>query len=1054
MRFSSFSILIIFVLLAGIGLTMLPRLNLQLLPSRTYASLTVSTMLPDAPPMIIEELVTSPLEGALARLGGIAQMQSISGHGSSQIMISLDQWTDPAAFRFETAAILRQWYPNLPASATYPTVRLNQSLEDGREGPLLSYSLHGPATLEDIARFAEREIPANFSDIRGIRRIDIQSPPEKQWVIAFEHAKWQQFDLQMQEVQQQLSVLLTSQGIGVVQQDDHAISLHLGAGDRQPDGLLELPLTGRDGQIFFVGDVATVQLERPAPHSFYRINGQEQVHVDFYADGRVNTILLAQDIQERMQEGSWLPVDYGYTLQYDQTKYMKEELDKIYLRTFLSVGLLLLFVILITRQVRYLLIVIFSLVANVLLAFSLYVAFDLDIHLYSLAGVTISLGLIVDNIIVVVEDLRHTGRNRIFAAILASTATALVALSVIFLLDEHTRVNLFDFALVIILNLLLSLPIAYYLIPAILTLYPVTIHNNATMFRRRRFLVRFSDFYQRQLNFMLKYRRFFILIFVLILGIPIFLLPNRLDEESQPFGMPYFTHGYNATIGSTIYQNKIKGPMSRWMGGIWYEYWKKQTLNASIPVEDADQETRLQVGVSMPIGSTIFQMDAVVRDFEVFIGERGQDISIFSSRVSSGVEASIQVVFQKKHDALAPFQLKRALEQKAVHAGAADFDIHGVGQGFSNALNLNDFDSSIGLKGFNYPQLEQIAERIRDSLLANFRVQDVFVSPDPHWVRRSSFEHVIELHDRQQLALLGIYPSHIAKVVESWGGYEFPVARTEDNETVMIRIADRVPPPLWVVSHTPLPLDDTGFVRLAPVSSIHRRQVGDRVIRENQYYVLFVNYRYLGSHMANFMLQEQISEASQSWMPMGFDFHERSNRGGKGQFDQALFWLIPMVLLLIYMVCAILLESFMRPFAVVAMIPFSFIGVLFVFYTLDLRFDQGGYAVLLLLCGLVTNAALYIINDLNYFNKTHKQPIQRYIRAFHAKAMPILVTTAAAVLSLLPFMISGDDKGFWFTLSAGTIGGLLFSLLGVYLLLPLCLLKRPALPASKLEIDG
>ena len=146
------------------------------------------------------------------------------------------------------------------------------------------------------------------------------------------------------------------------------------------------------------------------------------------------------------------------------------------------------------------------------------------------------------------------------------------------------------------------------------------------------------------------------------------------------------------------------------------------------------------------------------------------------------------------------------------------------------------------------------------------------------------------------------------------------------------------------------------------------------------------------------------------------------------------------------MFCQMMVWSYLELELVqILMIPFSFMGVFLIFYLLDLNFDQGAYAALLLISGLVTNSALYIINDLKLFmssNNPGKVSSRIFIKAFNSKAMPILVTALSAMLSLLPFMISGEDKGFWFTLSAGTIGGLVFSLIGTYLLLPICLVKK------------
>ncbi len=1002
MRFSAFSTLIVFVIFSGIGLVLIPQLNIQWLPDTQLTSVTIETYMPESHPLAMESLVTAPLEGAIARLPGITQIRSTSDYGSSRIFVSIDRWVDPISFRLEVASVIRRWHPLLPSGATFPTIALDEPTRESPQLPILSYSIYGVGDVREIAQFADKEIRARFHDIQGIQRIDIQKPSESQWIVNLDAFLQSKLNLSAEDVRLELSTYLNRKGIGRVDFENQSIPLYVQIDDSKVQDLLNYPLAKRDGRIILVGDIASIRRHDSAPNSIYRINGQQLLQVEFYPGKNVNMLEVSRQVRNRMEPGSWLPENMGITLQYDEADRLREELKNIYWRTILSVGLLLFFVVVITRQFRYLLIVVFALSANLLLSFILYVAFKVPIHVYSLAGITISLGLIVDNVIVVAEEIRNTGRNRVFAAILASTATASVALSIIFFLDESTRANLHDFAWAIVLNLLISLPIAYSLIPALIEKIPLEKRRDRTVFRRRRFLATFSHFYLRQLTFMLKFRRWFMACSLLLVVSPFVFFAHL-------FGKP--------------------SPLA--------------------PFQKNNGATQLQIHVSMPAGSTMTQMDDVVGQFEDYIDRYGQDIFLFSSRIFSGTEAFISVEFLKRHDPISPFRLKRGLEQKASLVGSADFDIHGVGPGFSNALNLYNFDSSIGLKGFNYPQLAQIAERIRDSLLINPRVQAVYIGPDPLWMRRNTFEHVLNLHEKGSLIASSVSPIQVQERVFGQSSSKLPIGATEENEPVFLRTSNQDALPLWRLKHQPLTIDDSSFVRLSALTSVGRQPVGDRIVRNNQNYVLFVSYRYLGSHLLNTMLQQHIQTTSRPWMPIGFDFHEQKKLGPSEDLDVELLWLLPLVLLLVYMVCAVLLESLTKALAVLTMIPFSFLGVFFMFYFLGLSFDVGGYASLLLLCGLTSNTALYIINDFNYLNKEKKQVLRIYIKAFHAKAMPILITTAAAVLSLIPFMIAGQEKGFWFTLSAGTIGGLLFSLAGVYGLLPVVLLKNPVTESKR-----
>ena len=121
------------------------------------------------------------------------------------------------------------------------------------------------------------------------------------------------------------------------------------------------------------------------------------------------------------------------------------------------------------------------------------------------------------------------------------------------------------------------------------------------------------------------------------------------------------------------------------------------------------------------------------------------------------------------------------------------------------------------------------------------------------------------------------------------------------------------------------------------------------------------------------------------------------------------------------------------------MVPVSFIGVFLTFYLMDLNFDQGGYASFILLSGISVNSALYIINDYNNF-KNHissKEPKVLYFRAFNYKVIPVLLTIISTIAGLIPFVWDGQNEVFWFAFAAGSIGGLVFSLIGIFIYLPL-----------------
>ena len=131
-----------------------------------------------------------------------------------------------------------------------------------------------------------------------------------------------------------------------------------------------------------------------------------------------------------------------------------------------------------------------------------------------------------------------------------------------------------------------------------------------------------------------------------------------------------------------------------------------------------------------------------------------------------------------------------------------------------------------------------------------------------------------------------------------------------------------------------------------------------------------------------------------------------------------------------------LFESLMQALTVVLLIPTSFIGLFLTYRLTGVPFGTGGFAAMVMPCGLTVNAGIYIICEYRQSG--------RFIRAFNHKIVPIMLTIFSTVLGMIPFLIDGpDEQPFWFSLAVGTIGGLTFSMLPLVFFMPLTMKKRP-----------
>ena len=199
-----------------------------------------------------------------------------------------------------------------------------------------------------------------------------------------------------------------------------------------------------------------------------------------------------------------------------------------------------------------------------------------------------------------------------------------------------------------------------------------------------------------------------------------------------------------------------------------------------------------------------------------------------------------------------------------------------------------------------------------------------------------------------------------------------------------------------------------------------------------------VAYNFNGPFALSEMVKEQHIGELQKQLPLGYKVLEQGHYGYWDKKDQSQYYLLLLVIAIIFFTCSILLESLKQPFVIIGMIPISFIGVFLTFYLFDINFDQGGFASFILLCGIVVNAGLYILNDYNQLvSNSQRSKIQCYMNAFNNKIVPIMLTILSTILGLVPFVWAGQNEVFWFSFAAGAIGGLVFSLVGLFFYMPL-----------------
>ncbi len=481
--------------------------------------ININFQMPNNSARVVEMEVTSYLEAMLSRINGIKEINSTSGNGYGTISLELDKHTDIGAARFEASTIIRQTWPSLPDELSYPTMDMITA-DDQETRPFMTYTLNASATPIFIQRYAEENIKNRLSAIPGIYRIDVSGVTPMEWQLEYDNRQLTDLGLTIFDIQTAISQYYTKEFLGTVRtggDSDEWIRLTM-MPDNDEEGFDPSLITvaNKEGKLIRLDQLIKVRRQEQSPQSYYRINGLNSIYLSITADETANQLTLARQIKEELQHiKAVLPPGYEIHNSYDATEYIQAELNKIYFRTGLTVFILLLFVLIITLNFRYLFLIIVSLTVNLSIAVILFYLLKLETQLYSLAGVTISLSLVIDNTIVMTDHIRNRHNKKAFLSILTATVTTIGALAIIFFLDEKIRLNLQDFAAVVIINLTVSLFIALFFVPAMIDKTGLDRKKNtgrkkklrSLETRLKRFTVYFSRYYMWQIKFLCRWKK-------------------------------------------------------------------------------------------------------------------------------------------------------------------------------------------------------------------------------------------------------------------------------------------------------------------------------------------------------------------------------------------------------------------------------------------------------------------------------------------------------------------------------------------------------------------
>lgn len=1027
-KISSFSLIAAFICLMLAGMAIATQLPYK---SRATAELpkviiNFNTRLPQSP-RIVENEVTNKIEQALGTLKDVESIKSQSSEGRGSITIMLKSGTDLETAKFHVATVIRRLWSQISEISYYPSVQ-GYTAEDGHRA-FMRYFLNANIPEKDLVEYASDNIVPRLSLTPGVLDVRYSEHNEPYY-----------------ELEYDLEVLKTA---GVSEHSLCAVlSEYSESGSPAPlDVIMQQSIRTEDGRLIALSSLLEVKPFDNAFNSSMRINGRNTIYINIYAKKDANELSVSRSIRRVMGDVSEnLPSAYTLTLDEDRSEKIQAEIVNIAIRSGATLLVVLLFLFLTVHNLKVVWATLSALIASLLISVIGYYVCGVEMNLHAMAGITISLSLIIDNSIVMSNQIVRQGNIRVFQPMLAATLTTVGALAIVFFLEESKRVVISDFVMVLIINLLVSLVIATFFVPPIIERMKVKqsqyrYHSHALIVRQKRIAV---GMYERLIVVMARHKIISVIILVLAFGLPVYLLPIRDDNKTK------FSEIYNSTFGSHYYNENLRSKINDWFGGALYRLHTAKD-SKSDEKNDLASSRSIYISADLPSGAKREMLELPIRRMENYVASL-PGVSRFVTEINGTRNAGITLYFDD--DAVqegAPLAVRSKVIDHALELSGVAWRVSGPGNlSFVNTPRFEAGQYRLTLRGYNFDELHRYARQLRDSLEEHKRVRDVTISStiitdlSPY----SEFELRIsqEALNHYDLTLSDVNNA-VADMFSD--GITMEISRDDRGvSSLKLRPAQVTAYDWWNLMNRPLEIRNS-TLKLNDIASVNKRAASTTIYRADHEYELVVQWNYKGGSNAAMNLTSRLVNSFADILPMGYTivFHSGNS---EEETDLSLL-LILVIIAILFVITSVLLNSLWQPFAIILVIPVSFIGMFWAYNKVEIAFGDGGMGALILLSGLTVNASIYLTYEYNVIRRRHPSLPQKkaFMIALAHKISPILLTVLSTIIGFIPFVIFNNrENEFWYALAVGTIAGLATSLIGVLVFLP-AFLVRPSLKLSQ-----
>ena len=988
-------------------------LNYELIPKFEVNVVTISTVYAGASPSEIESTITKRIEDAVSALENIKKIQSYSYESLSVVVVQLTNDANVDNTLNEAQRKINAIRAYLPTDAKEPSLS-KFSLSDL---PIISIGVTSNLSSQELYDLVDKKIQPELSRVQGVAQVNIIGGRKREIRVSIDAKKLEGYGLSIGQVQQLIAASNLEIPAGKLKTRENSTSIRLLGKIQDVEQLRKLTLASQNGIEIRLSDVADVQDTEEEATKIARINQENTLLLQVLKQTDANAVSVSELVRKKMEQVEQTYKNEGVKmlLAEDTSKFTLAAANSVMFDLILAIVLVAVVMFFFLHSLRNALIVMVSIPTSLIAAFIGMYFFGFTLNLMSLVALSLVVGILVDDAIVVLENIhRHMemGKNKARAAFDGSKEIVLTVMAITLVIvvvfvpisiGNSIVVNIVrEFCMTVAIATMLSLLMSFTVVPWLYSRFGKLEHANPNSLLGKitigfeGYLKRFTQFFSDLLLWVFANKwKTIILVFFLFVGSCSLIPTGFIGADFMP-------------------------PMDRGKFLVQFELNKDASLEqTNFITQKAENYLRnLKVeGTDKPL-------------VESMITTVGQSTSGMGGTQATAYKSEIQLTLIDKKERsestnVIAAKLKRELSQYLVDAKVKTVPV--------GMMGAEQAPIDLVVTSDNVTLAQEYAEKAAALLKTIEGATEVKLTSEA-----GNPEINVQL-DRDKMTLLGLNVATVGTTMRTaFNGNDDSKFRTGDSEyniNIVFQDGNR---------QSVADVEDMMFIntmgqqiKLSQFAEITYASGPTQLERYDKSPSVNVQAQTVGRPTGT-VVSEWKDKLETLQKPANIHFSFAGDQEMQDEGFGTIFVSLFAAILLVYMVMVVLYDSFSRPFVVLFSIPLSFIGALIALALANMSLNIFTLLGIIMLIGLVAKNAIMLVDFANHRKEEGEDTVTALIQANHARFRPILMTTIAMVAGMIPLAIaSSAGAEVNNALAIVIIGGLISSLFLTLIIVPL-----------------